>query len=367
MSTGESGLAAIQPLFPDVRLSKPERLGGNERTRVQRITADYPDGTRSSLIAKQYSAGEGWVRESAALSVLPPTLLAPRIVAAQTAPPILVISDLGVGPSVADALVGRDPDAADRAVSAWAQAIALLHCATVGLRGEFRAALESRQGELPVHEAPFGTDIEDAVRGLDRICTALGVRMPDGASEELRGLEKRLGASGLAALTPADACPDNNVLTADGLALLDFEGAQWRHIAWDVAYLRVPWPTCWCSWRIPDEVSARAFEVYRAAAARDIPEVAGEQFEHDVTAAAVGWAVISTTWFIDNALGSDPVLNPDRPTPTRRAMISHRLGAAARSTELPALAELAAALGAALADRWGEVPLAFAPVFRTAQ
>jgi hypothetical protein len=191
--------------------------------------------------------------------------------------------------------------------------------------------------------------------------------MPDGATEQLRGLEKRLGASGLGALTPADACPDNNVFTAAGLALVDFEGAQWRHIAWDVAYLRVPWPSCWCSWRMPAEVGARAFAAYRAAAAALIPAVAEAQFERDVSAAAVGWALISTTWFFENAMGSDPQLNPGKPTPTRRAMISHRLAAAARSTELPALAELCGALGAALSERWGDVPLAYAPAFRSAQ
>jgi hypothetical protein len=363
----DKGLAALQPLLPDVRLSRPERLGGNERTHVQRITAEYPDGTRGTLIAKQYSAGEGWVRESAALSVLPAAVAAPRIVATQDAPPVLLISDLGVGPSVADALIGRDPDTAAQAVCAWATAMARLHGATLGRRAEFRAALEAREGDLPVHDAPFGNDIEEAVRGIDRLCTALDVRLPDGATEQLRGLEKRLGASTLGALTPADTCPDNNVRTADGLALLDFEGAQWRHVAWDVAYLRVPWPTCWCSWRMPAEVSARAFDAYRETAATLLPDVAGEQFERDVSAAAVGWALITTTWFIDNALGSDPVLNPHKPTPTRRAMISHRLGAAARSDELPALAELSGALGAALAKRWGDVPLAFAPAFRTAQ
>jgi hypothetical protein len=288
-------------------------------------------------------------------------------VAAQQAPPVLIISDLGRGPSVADALVGRDPPAAQQAVCAWATALARLHCATVGLRAQFRAALAEREGDLPVHDAPFGNDVEDAVRALDRTCTQLGVRIPEGATEQLRGLEKRLGASGLAALTPADACPDNNVLTADGLALVDFEGAQWRHIAWDVAYLRVPWPSCWCSWRMPADLGARAFDAYRAAASPRIPDVAAAQFDHDVTAAAVGWALITTTWFIDNALGSDPLLNPDKPTPTRRAMISHRLAAAARSTELPALAELAALLGDALARRWGDVPLAYAPVFRGAQ
>ena len=46
------------------------------------------------------------------------------------------------------------------------------------------------------------------------------------------------------ALTPADACPDNNVLIGRRRVLIDFEGAQWRHLAWDVAYLFVPWPTC---------------------------------------------------------------------------------------------------------------------------
>jgi hypothetical protein len=362
-----NGLAALQALLPDVQLSKPQRLGGNERTHVQRIAAEYPDGSRRSLIAKQYSAGEAWVRESAALSVLPAAVSVPRIVAAQDAPPVLILSDLGAGPSVADALIGRDPRAAEQAVSAWAQAMARLHCATVGLRAEFRAAIEARQGELPVHDAPFGVDIEDAVRALDRVCTSLEVRMPAGATEQLRGLAKRLGASELGALTPADACPDNNILSSGGLALLDFEGAQWRHIAWDVAYLRVPWPSCWCSWRMPADVSARAFETYRETARPFIASVAEPQFERDVSAAAIGWALITTTWFLDNALGSDPVLNPDRPTPTRRAMITHRLAAAARSTELPALAELAAGLGAVLAKRWGDVSLAFAPAFQTAQ
>ena len=364
----DDGLAALRPLLPDARLSRPQELGGNERTHVQRLTADYRDGTSTSLIAKQYrSAGEGWVRESAALSLLPTSVLAPRVVAVQDVPPVLIISDLGTGPSVADALVGNDRGVAEQAVSEWATAIARLHVATVGMRTAFRAALDERKGDLPINASQVGSDIDDAVRALDRACTTLGVRIPDGATEELRGLAKRLGGAGLAALTPADTCPDNNVLTADGLALVDFEGAQWRHIAWDVAYLRVPWPSCWCSWRMPAEVADRALRAYRAVAAPAIPEVANESFDRDVSAAAVGWALITTTWFLDNALGSDPVLNPHRPTPTRRAMISHRLAAASRSTELPALAELAGNLVRVLTGRWGDVPLAFAPAFRAAQ
>lgn len=360
-------LAAVRPLLPAVRLADPRLLGGNDRTLIHRVAARYPDGTRTSLITKQYqSAGEGWVRESAALEVLPRSVAVPRVVAMQDAPPVLIISDLGSGPSVADALLGHDAQAAERALTAWAVSMARLHSATVGLRTAFRTALDERCGDLPVHDSAVGRDIDDAVRALDRVCGMLEVRMPDGATEELRGLAKRLGGSGLGALTPADACPDNNVLTASGLALLDFEGAQWRHIAWDVAYLRVPWPTCWCSWRVPNDVADRALDRYREAAAPVIPQVADDHFDHDVRAAAVGWALISTTWFLDNALGSDPSLN-DKPTPSRRARISHRLAAAARSAELPALAEFAGMLAAVLRERWGDVPLAYAPAFRTAQ
>jgi hypothetical protein len=286
------------------------------------------------------------------------------MVAEAGAPPIVVTEDVGAGGSVADALLGDGPRMAERALRRWAEAIAHLHAATRGARERFRAELAARQGDLPVRDATIGAELDDAVRVLERECPALGVRTPAGAADELRGLARRLGGSGLAAITPADACPDNNIITEGGLVLVDYEGAQWRHVAWDVAYLQVPWPSCWCSWRLPDDVAARAVEAYRGAAVAALPEVAETGFARDVEAAVVGWALLSTTWFLSNALGSDPPLNPDRPTPSRRAMIMHRLDRAAGSPELPALGELAGLLAAELRSRWGDVPLDLAPAFR---
>ncbi len=365
---GGDGLDAARALLPGVRLASVAQLGRNERTLVDRVRTRHPSGAESTLVVKRYqSAGDGWVRESAALSVIPPNVRAPRVVAAGAEPPVLILDDLGAGASVADALLGDDPHAAEDALCAWAEAIAGVHSATRGSRAAFRAALAERQGELPVGESRVAVELEDAVRVLDRECAMLDVRIPAGAFDELRGLAKRLGGSALAALTPADACPDNNVLTADRLVLVDYEGAQWRHLAWDVAYLKVPWPSCWCSWRMPDAASDRAVAAYIRAAAPRIPEVEDSAFGHDVEAAVVGWALITTTWFIDNALGVDPPLYPARPTPTRRAMILHRLDCAARTTELAAAAELAAGLAGELRDRWGDVPLALAPAFKDAQ
>jgi Phosphotransferase enzyme family len=361
-------LDAARALLPGVRLEPLEQLRGGERSSVQRVLATRSDGTRSTVVVKRFLvAGEGWVREAAALSVLPARVPAARVVVAGAQPPVLVTDDLGAGGSVADALLGDDPALATEAVIGWAQAIATLHAATAGSRDAFSAALAERQGELPVAESRMSVDLEDAVRVLDRECGSLGVRVPAGAFDELRGLGKRLGGSGAAALTPADTCPDNNVATSAGLALLDFEGAQWRHLAWDVAYLLVPWPTCWCSWQLPDPVADQAVAAYKRIAAQTFPYVTEPGFAADLDAAAAGWALLSTSWFIDSALGSDPSVNPDKPTPTRRAMILHRLHRAGQSAELPAVAELARSLAAELRGRWGDVPLAVARAFNRPQ
>jgi hypothetical protein len=358
-------LAAARALLPGVRLHEIARLDSGERSIVHRARATWPDGRQSSVIVKQYrSAGEGWVREAAALSVLPPTVRVPRLIAVGDAPPVVITADLGSGPDVARALLGRDPDVARAAVVAWAEAVAAVHVATRDARPAFRAALDERQGDLPVGESTLSVGLDDAVRVLDRDCASLGLPVGAGAFDDLRGLTHRLAGSATAALTPADTCPDNNVGTDAGLVLTDFEGAEWRHLAWDVAYLRVPWPTCWCSWRIPDSVADDALAAYRRVASTGFPEVDGPAFGRDVEAAVIGWALLSTSWSLDTALGSDPPSNPERPTPPRRATIVHRLDRAAAAGELPALAELSGRLAADLRGRWGELQLPYAPAFR---
>ena len=358
-------LDPARALLPGVRLEPAGRLGGGERTDVERVRALYPGGRVASLVVKQYrSAGEGWVRESAALSVLPASAGGPRLVAAGGPPPLVILCDEGDGPSVADALLGRDPDAASAAVVSWAEAIATLHAASRDLRPAFRAELTAREGDVHVSDAPNAGRLEDAVRLLDRQCGVLGVRVPAGAFDELRELAHRLGGSGTAALSPADACPDNNVRTADGMVLLDFEDAQWRHVAWDVAYLTVPWPSCWCSWRLPEAVSAAAIAAYRRVASPTLPEVADAAFESQVEAATAGWCMATAGAWLDVALAHDPPVSGRGPTPTGRARLLHRLERAAATAELPATSELARRLFTELRGRWGEVPLALAPAFR---
>ena len=397
----DDGLDGARKLLPGRRLEHVELLGGSHRSVVRRLLADG-----RPLIVKTFTEpGEGWARETAALSVIPAGVPAPRLVVAGAVPPTVVMTDAGSGPSVADALLGTDPAAATAAVLAWATAIAALHRATLDSRAAFAAALATPpalapaagDGPRPVSASAAGLaaagtgdepllptitedlaaaglgdgppavstiteDLAAAGEGVTAHCADLGVDVPAGALEELRALGALLDTGGPHALTPADACPDNNLRTGDGLVLLDFEGAEWRHVAWDVAYLAVPWPSCWCSWRLPPGVADRAMDTYRAALG--LPYAGSPDFDRDVAAAVVGWTFVSVSWFLARALGDDVRPAERRKvSPTHRAMIAHRLDLVRRQPAWPALAAWSGRLHTTLRTRWGPTNLALAPAY----
>jgi hypothetical protein len=188
---------------------------------------------------------------------------------------------------------------------------------------------------------------------------------------ELEAIAVRLGPHGpdaLQALSPGDTCPSNAIETDRGYVLLDFEEASYRHVAWDAAYLRVPWPTCWCSWRLPEEDASRALAQWRDALGIHEPaDVA--HLDGDVTAAAAAWSFVSLVELGPAAADGDP--RPRDPylhasTPTRRSMLHHRMRRLAEDVDAPypALRRLAAMVADAFARLWGPHPLTLAPAFR---
>ncbi|MEV4414275.1 hypothetical protein [Catellatospora sp. NPDC049609] len=357
-------LDEVRALLPGTTVEPVGALGGSDRSAVRRARLTPPGGTPTTVIVKTFDDPSSWARESAALAVLPAGTPAPRLLAAGASPPVVVMSDLGGGGSVADALLGTDPLAATTAVEAWADAIGAVHRATLGLRDAFRVELDARAAPGSEPMTSLTATLEKSVDGLRAACEPLGVTVPEALAEAFRAEAARLGDDAAAALSPSDACPDNNVFTGDGLALIDFEHAEWRHLAWDVAYLRVPWPSCWCSWRLPDEVADRAVARYRAALADHLPYVATPAFDRDVAAATDLWSVVYSSWFLPVALAEDAPAAPDPDMPGRRARLLHRLDLA-RASRRPEIAAFAAELRGVLAARWGETPLALAPAFRT--
>ena len=327
-------------------------LGGSSRSVVLRARA----GDRPVVVKARVKAGPEPVRERAALHVLAGVPGVPRLLATADDPPLVVLEDFGPGPNVADALLGPDPAAAADAVADWAGALGALQRASSGLRDRFAAELAalSPLGAPAVDSTPEA--LADTAGALARHLPRLGVTPPAAALDELRAIGSALADPAAAALTPGDTCPDNNIRTPAGYALIDFEGAEFRHVAWEAAYLRVPWPSCWCSWALPDAVADRALDCWRAAIG-PLPAT----FDADLDRATLAWAFVTTGWFLPRVLAGADSPAADGRGPLRRATLQHRLGTAPGAGPL---ADLAAAVLAALRREYGDHPLERAPAFR---
>ncbi|MEJ5913100.1 hypothetical protein [Pseudokineococcus sp. 1T1Z-3] len=356
-----------------------ERLRSSPRTVVVRADLTDAGGTRPVVLKLSVDAGETGAREEAALR-----LLASRgatgvvgLLGVGEDLPVLVLQDLGEHPTLADHLLGRDADAATSALTAWASAVGRLQAATRDDADAFAAALERASPLGPPALDTTAEDLRTAVSALGEQLPALGVDVPGAVAEELRGLGDQLGRSEAPrGLVTGDTCPDNAVLVPpgpgapDGVRLLDLEGAQHRHVAWEAAYLLLPWPSCWCSWRLPPDATATALAAWRDAVAPTVPaSCSPADLDADLDAAVVAWTVVTASWFLPAALGDDP--GPSDPrldglVPRRRALLPHRLGVAARAADgrWPVLASWCEQVREVAVRAWGERPLELAPAYR---
>lgn len=339
------------------------QMRGSNRSLVLRAVGDHV----GQVIVRAYGAAdrppEAWAREVEALRTLAPVadLPVPRLLASGAQPPVTVLEDLGDGESLADALLGADPARAEHHLYQWVDAIADLHSAALGLGADLAAEVAELTGHRPSGTVDALRDVAKGVRDV--------VEIPVGFGTEIDALSSTLAVDRYAVLTPTDACPDNNILTPDGVRLIDFEFAEYRHIAWDAAYLTVPFPSCWCSWAIPAEVLGRALSRYRRRLAPTLPYVGTQAFDQALGAATLGWTLITAQWFMPAALTDDPPISEDSVVaPTRRALLYDRMtrAAAQSANQFPAINQLARSILDKLHAKWpaAELMLQPAPAFR---
>jgi aminoglycoside/choline kinase family phosphotransferase len=335
-------------------LDDPVGLGGSDRTAVWRVGCGA-----ASYVVKAHRASElaGYARECSALASLTGSGALPDLLGFDDDHRLLVMTDLGGGAHLADALLGDDRELARRRLEQWVDAVATLHASATPERVAAFERSVVRRGALP-HDL-LDDGIAQGAERYGEVAAELGLaaELAD-AVVALRRLPDLLGEARV--ISPGDVCPDNNALVGGRLLLLDLEGAQLLHPAWDVAYLTVPWPSCWCSWAMPGDVVGACVDRYVAATG------VGPGFRDDLALTTLAWSVVSPGWFLPRALlPDDGDTGPG--VPHRRAMVQHRLSSAAAMTvpaELAAVPVFAARLHAALAERWGAVTLPLGPAWR---
>lgn len=330
-----------------------KRLGGT-RADLWRVT----DGKRK-LVVKSYRDPESnsWRREAAGLAAAHGTGC-PELIALVSDPAVVVMTDLGTGPCLADLLLGRDAATATDGLQAWGRALANLHSQTIHRTNVFTAHLGD---DLPV--SVIASEVDVLPQTLSALATDHDLPVAENLTGLLGEVQEPLNRAERHVVTPGDTCPDNNLIVGDTVRLLDFEFAEVRHPAWDLAYLRVPWPTCWCAWQIPPEPGDAALATYRKSAAELLPWVAEPGFESDLIAATLLWSLVSSSMYLPGALDPEADSEAAAKRPGRRTMVLSRLALASRLEGPPALTAYAGQLAAELSRRWGPHPLAAAPAF----
>ncbi|MEU9833087.1 hypothetical protein AB0D67_16295 [Streptosporangium sp. NPDC048047] len=350
-----------------VELSDPVDLGGNPRSTVLRCRT----AGGGSVVVKAYAAEPdalyGFTAEAAGLSL---GLAGPELLGVDPAVPLVVMSDLGTAPTLADVLLGDDPEDAADGLLAWSGGLGRLAAASVPHRADFtelRArygglmADRARHGAPPVEDEPW---IPALAPRLSELLDELGLAAPPGLAEDL-ALAGTVEHDEYPAFTPGDTCPDNNLLTDDGLRLIDFESAAYESVFLTAAYCRMPFSSCWCVFTLPDGMAEKIEETYRAEVVTIYPALADDAvWNAGVRRAVAVWTAHTTTFLLPRVTEEDRLMHRTRrPVATMRQVIRHRWETASALTEFPAFAETMRLLLREVAGPWKVTPLPGYPAF----
>ncbi|GGQ02310.1 hypothetical protein [Streptosporangium pseudovulgare] len=360
-----------------VELSEPVDLGGNPRSTVLRCRTADGDSVVVKAYAAEPDALRGFVAEAAALSL---GLAGPELLGVDPAVPLVVMADLGTAPTLADVLLGDDPEAAVDGLLAWAGGLGRLAAASMPrradfaeLRGRYGGALadqgrhaglpadQPRHGTLPVEDESWIPELAPRLFGL---LDEVGVAAPPGLAEDL-ALVGTVGRDDYPAFTPGDTCPDNNLLSPGGLRLIDFESAAYESVFLTAAYCRMPFSSCWCVFTLPDDMAERIEDVYRAEVVTVYPALADDAvWDAGVRRAVAAWTTHMTVFLLPRVVEEDRFMHRTRrPVSTMRQVLRHRWEMASALTELPAFAETMRLLLREVAGSWKVTPLPGYPAF----
>lgn len=364
-----------------VRLAEPEHLGGSGASTVVRVrVAATPFSLPRTLVVKRYgpadpdtAPADSFIQEAVSYQLFtalaPEERMCPEMFAHDARERLVVLEDLGRSPTLADKLLADDSRAAERALLSWSRSLGRLHASTAGREGDFDAL--ARRWGVPRVTDPLAASAKRAFVELpDLLAAELGVRTSPEAHRRMAASAWLSTSPRHRAFSPSDACPDNNVITSKGVRFLDFEGGCWRDVLLDAGYLRVPFPTCWCSFALPAGMIEAMVAAWRAEVRGVWPDLdEDEVLLPGLFDAQVFWACLSTFWFLPKTGQDDRPMQDSLPSPRRSVALRARwrqLAVEADRAKEPVLADYARSVVTGLDHRFGVVAdLPTYPAFRS--
>jgi hypothetical protein len=362
-----------------ITLTEPEDLGGSERSCVVRVrVAASPFSLPRTLVLKRYVQPlhehcDAFAREAASYQLF--TALAsedrmcPELFAHDPGSRLVVLEDLGHAPTLADKLLGDDARAAERALLSYSRSLGRLHATTAGREADFDAL--QRRLTVPDFKDPLAIDGAKAMTDLPALLEAeLGVTTSAAVVECAERSRDLLETGHHRAFSPSDSCPDNNLITNRGVRFLDLEGGCVRNAIFDAAYLRVPFPSCWCPFALPNGMTDAMLAGWRAEVRTVWPDLEDDGVLLPALLDAQLFWVWLTTWqFFSRPEAAQTHSSLLSDTPPETHVLTDRWRRLANDALLAgseAVAEHAAAVGDRLRVRWfdDDPVLVVYPAFR---
>lgn len=257
-------------------------------------TAGHPD----CVIVKEAVAGseladDAWTvirRDGECLQAAAASGVVPKVLALDEGHRVLVMEDLGTGPTLADLLLGEDRAAAERGLAEYARSLGRLHAATRSDDGS---------ADMGVHLAG---NLDRTLTRLSQGLATIDIAIDDAARDDVAIVAAEIAQPGpLLVTVHGDPCPDNTSVRADGsVALFDFEWGSRGSALLDAVYLHLPFPSCWCANEIPSAVVAEAEAAYRSEF-----ECTDERYTSGLAAAAIAWCITTISFDVDRFTGDD--------------------------------------------------------------
>ena len=329
--------------------------------RVARCTVEQSGRDADTVIVKVPHTGGNGSRglrslhnEQAALELLGDVHpgSAPRLLAADPSLGVLVLEDLGDGPSLATYLLDDDGEAARVAAVRSAAALGAMHAATAGHGEQFYGRRRQLSDVDPDADRLNlrGMDMGERIRGLGPLLRDHELPQPHGADDEFAAILTELARPGpFLALSSGDPCPDNGRVTSDRVQFFDFEAGAFRHTLADAAHYVVPFPNCWCWRRLPDEVAGAMEAAYRSELAIGCAATRDEvRYNNALAAVVAAWLVWTLHRRLPHAAGD--LLMRARTVTALHSFIT----VASRAPALPRVATWADQLLSVLQRRWPE-------------
>lgn len=263
---------------------------------------------------------------------------------------VMVMEDVGQGKGLDVLLRGDDARAASQAFIELFRVIGRMHAVTAGKEARYQ---QLRQA-LGTPQVGYLSQMDRHARSFQSTQELLRLESHSSLDAEIESCAQLVAERGpFHAFIHCDPCPDNCLLTEQGMRLLDFEMSQFGLALWDGAYTRGHFPTCWCVNRIPSALVEEVEAAYRAELVLGCPQATDDTLFGRAVVAACACAVFMTlSWEMPGLMNEDSQWG----IASNRQRVLLRLDALAQATErwscFPALGAAARSMREALEAVW---------------